>query len=29
MSLGRCFLRALFAVFDIRGTPWIIRGSFI
>lgn len=29
ISLGRGFLRALFAVFDTRGAPWIMRGSFI
>jgi hypothetical protein len=27
--LGSGFLLALFAVFEIRGTPWIIRGSFM
>lgn len=29
MSLGSGFLRAVFAVFETRGAPWIMRGSFI
>lgn len=29
MSLGSGFLRAVFAAFDTRGAPWIMRGSFM
>ena len=29
MSLGSGFLRALLAVLETRGAPWIMRGSFI
>lgn len=29
ISLGRGFLRAVFAVLDTLGAPWIMRGSFI
>lgn len=29
MALGSGFLRAVLAVFETRGVPWIMRGSFI
>lgn len=29
MSLGNGFRRAVFAVLDTRGAPWIMRGSFM